>query len=153
MAPAPPIMASDRASPTDTAIGTAVSGSDTGSSETMVLKNITTEQVAKISGDKEPTVKLSSRPSTAPPASQTQIIMSSKLLLDDDIPSQAMAASVEPGSDAKAEVKGVKKHGNEIFLDETIALTNLRPVYPVSRRALQELVHPSIISDVIPKSG
>jgi len=139
-------MASDRASSTDTVMGTAASSSDTESSETLTFKTITTEQVDEISGDEKPIVNLPPRPSTAPPAIQTPT-MPSEPLLNDITPNQAVAVAVEP------EVEGVKKGGNEILLDETIALTNLRPTYPVSRRTLQESVYPNRVPAVILKSS
>lgn len=144
-------MASDRASPTDTVTGTAAPSSDTESSETLISMTMSMKQVDEVSGDKEPVVKLPLRPSTAPPAIQTPTTVPSEPLLNNTTPSQVMAASLGPNSDAKAEAEGVKKRGNEILLDETIALTDLRPVYPLSRRALQESVYPNTNPHLISK--
>ncbi|MCJ1244099.1 formin y 2 domain containing 1 [Trapelia coarctata] len=134
----PPIMASERASPTDT-IATTTLSSDSESSGTLVLTAMTMNQVEEKPGLEKPIVKLLPRPSTAPPAIQTPPTIPTEPLPNDAAPNPAVVAPVESTLDAKADVNAVTTSGNEIFIDETTTLTGLPPVYPISRRALQEL--------------
>ena len=85
-------------------------------------------------------VMLPPRPSTAPPEIQTPPTIPEEYLQKDAAPASTATASVELNLEANVDVKSVKKRGNEIFIDETTALTGLSPMYPVSKRALQESV-------------
>jgi len=151
LTPAAPAMASERASPTYT-IATTTLSSDNESSKTMVLIAATMDQIEQKPGVERPIVKLPPRPSTAPPAIQTPTAipsvetpqaLPSESLPNDAALSPAVIAPVEPALNAKGDVNAMKKTGNQIFIDETTALTGLPPVYPVSKRALQELVYPN----------
>ena len=142
-------MASEQLSPRDTMAGTVATNSGLVSPETLVYTTVIIDLEDNAPRVEKPVVKLPPRPSTAPPTSPVTpatpaflapVVTPSESPLKDTAPGSAAPASAESNLDAKAEEDGVKKRRNEIFIHEDAAVTGSPPVYPVSRRALQESV-------------